>query len=84
MAEWRPVSTSIAVADNVITVQEVVGIELKIQIDKIQNINGSTFYTFQYNGQDNVRMGHSKPMPDGKYIVTVLRDNYQCFLKENQ
>lgn len=85
LAEWRPVSATIDLVGNIITVKEVVGIELKIQVDKWQDIPPSRFYSLNYNGQDNVRMAHPVVAGlNGVFIVSVLRDHYQCFKKETE
>jgi hypothetical protein len=85
LSEWRPVAASIDLVDNIITVKEVIGIELKIQVDKWQDIGAIRFYSLKYNGVDNVRMGHSvSPGANGVFLVSVLKEHYQCYKKENQ
>ena len=83
LAEWRPVSAQIELINDVITVQETIGIEMKIRIDKQQDVGPSRFYSLKYNGSDNVRMAHPvMPNINDMFIVSVLKDHFQCFRKE--
>ena len=85
MAEWRPVSATIVLTGNIISVNEVIGIELKIEVDKWQDLGNTRFYSLKYNGVDNVRMGHPiNPDANNIFVVSVLKDHYRCIKKENQ
>lgn len=82
-SQWKPVTVNITVQNNTITVNEVIGIELKIKVDKrFSDSNGGVGYILTINGEDNVRMMYQMRSP-GTWLVSVLNSHYLCILKAN-